>query len=65
MNFDVDDGGGGSSGKSMLTAVASTPANSTLTDGKKSPWDQSDIQLGTFRRQSIEMMDDDIVASKV
>lgn len=66
VNFDVEGGGGsGRSGKSTLTAVASTPGGSTLMDssGKKSPWSQSEFRLATFKRQSTEMVDDVMVAS--
>lgn len=66
VNFDVEGGGG----KSMLSAGGSstTPAPSTLAEsggGKKSPWDQSEFRLATFKRQSTEMVDEVIVASKV
>lgn len=69
VNFDVEGGGGGGgssgrSGKSTLTVVASTPAGSTFTEGKKSPWEQSEFRLATFKRHSTEMVDDVVVASK-
>lgn len=65
INFDVEGGGSGRSGKSTLTAVASTPGGSTLADssGKKSHWSQSEFRLATFKRQSTEMDDDVMVAS--
>ncbi|KAG8159075.1 hypothetical protein KVR01_010736 [Diaporthe batatas] len=55
VNFDVDEdgGGGGSSRKSMLL-TASTPADSTFLDGSRSPLDQGEIRLSTFRRNSVE-----------
>lgn len=66
VNFDVEGGGGssGRSGKSTLTAVASTPGGSTFMEGKKSPWDQSEYRLATFKRHSTEMVDDVMVVSK-
>lgn len=65
VNFDVEGGGSsGRSGKSTLTAVASTHAGSTFTEGKKSPWEQSEFRLATFKRHSTEMVDDVMVASK-
>lgn len=68
VSFDVEGSGGGGgsgrSGKSTLTAVASTPGGSTLTEGKKSPWEQSEFRLATFKRHSTEMVDDVVVASK-
>lgn len=67
VTFDVEGGSGGSggrSGKSTLTAVASTPEGSTIMEGKKSPWDQSEYRLATFKRHSTEMVDDVVVASK-
>lgn len=68
VSFDVEGGGGGGSsgrsGKSTLTAVASTPGGSTFMEGKKSPWEQSEFRLATFKRHSTEMVDDVVVASK-
>lgn len=68
VSFDVEGGGGGGSsgrsGKSTLTAVASTPGGSTFMEGKKSPWEQSEFRLATFKRHSTEMVDDVMVASK-
>ncbi|KAJ0114282.1 cfem domain-containing protein [Diaporthe amygdali] len=65
VNFDVEGGSSGRSGKMSLTAVASTPPGSTFTDGKKSPWNESEYRLATFKRHSTEMVDDVIVASDV
>lgn len=68
VSFDVEGGGGGGSsgrsGKSTLTAVASTPGGSTFMEGKKSPWEQSEFRLATFKRHSTEMVDDVMVATK-
>ncbi|KAK7724765.1 hypothetical protein SLS63_008459 [Diaporthe eres] len=60
VNFDVEGGGSsGRSAKSTLTAVASTPGgSSTFMEGKKSPWEQSEFRLATFKRHSTEMVDD-------
>lgn len=66
VNFDVEGGGSsGRSAKSTLTAVASTPGGSSMfMEGKKSPWEQSEFRLATFKRHSTEMVDDVVVPTK-
>ncbi|KAI3397253.1 hypothetical protein diail_11052 [Diaporthe ilicicola] len=69
VNFDAEQAGSGRSGMlQSLTVVgsSSTPASSTFTDGKKSPWGHDGAyRLATLERQSVGMVDDVTDASKV